>query len=147
MKKTAGCLSRYFSSLYQCINHPLAAKMRTNFFLRIDLLPLLFTYMLSIPCAVLLGSKKSITDFFMLPPNARMRVPTPDPNIISSSKAPATVSTAGVSTRKRVPGRPISAGGNLRSVGTSDIPTWMCIPGTSFRVVGYALAYYRYIGP
>jgi hypothetical protein len=96
--------------------------------------------MYSIPRAVLSGPKKSITDFFIPPPNTGPRVPAPDRNALAVLKAPGSTSTPGVPARNRGQRWPIPAFGNLRSAGTRNIPPWMCIPGTSFRVVGYALA-------
>ncbi|KAG0630723.1 hypothetical protein M758_1G199900 [Ceratodon purpureus] len=79
------------------------------------------------------GSKKSISDFFV-PRNTGPRVPAPVSNTVAGPKAPVTTSISGGSASNRVQRGPITAGGNLRSAGTSGIPTWMCIPGTSFRV-------------
>lgn len=95
--------------------------------------------MYSISRAGLSGSKKSIADFFVHP-STGPRVPVPDRNTLAGRKAPGTTTTAGGSMRNRGQRGPIPAGGNSRNAGISDIPTWMCIPGTSFRVVGYGLA-------
>lgn len=80
------------------------------------------------------GPQKSIADFFIPPPNTGPRVPAPDRNALAVLKAPGSTSTPVVSARNRGQRCPIPAFGNLRSAGTHNIPPWMCIPGTSFRV-------------
>lgn len=99
-----------------------------------DQLLVLLIYMFMIPRYVLLGSRKSIADFF-IPPNTRQRVPAPDHITLPSSKTPNTAWTSAGSARNWGQRSSPYAGGNLRSVKSSGVPVWMCIPGTSFRVV------------
>lgn len=80
------------------------------------------------------GSRKSIADFFIPPPITERRVPAPDNHTLAGPKASGNASTTEMPWRNTNPRRAISAVRNSRAIGTSGIPTWMCIPGTSFRV-------------